>query len=473
MADKGISVISHNGEDYNINDPNIAGEFYPNSNYAVGDHVTHEGKLYVFTAAHTGAWTGTDVTQVQIGAELHDYGAHAMVRYDVAQTLTDAQKTVARNNIGAASGSVVSEQGVFLSNLSAAVGTVPTGETVEGQITDLKSAISPLEPTATSEDIGKTLVAKTVTNGKVSEYELATIISGLTDEAKTALLNCFAHVAWIDEHGRDYYDALYSALYNQEPPAPSLFKYGRVDSSSAITGSYIDADGSIKTATSSSGYYDDYIDVKGLASILIHYEGEATYGAYNVRISIYDANKIFTRQIHINGANGNYVPVEFQNGESYIRLGWYSATTPAFWLESTSPLPLVMEIGDIDGSTGQDKTSNLRIRTKEYIPVTGKISVEDCPWGGMNWLSFTESDMLGKGGYFFRCYNASYEIIGTLIGPNNTMYDVDIFEFALPENTAYVRMEAQKVTGITINAGFSNNTHPFAINGISYQITEE
>ena len=127
MADKGISVISHNGEDYNINDPNIAGEFYPNSNYAVGDHVTHEGKLYVFTAAHTGAWNGTDVTQVQIGAELHDYGAHAMVRYAVAQTLTDAQKTVARNNIGAASGSVVSEQGIFLTNLSAAVGTVPTG----------------------------------------------------------------------------------------------------------------------------------------------------------------------------------------------------------------------------------------------------------------------------------------------------------------------------------------------------------
>ena len=40
--------------------------------------------------------------------------------------------------------------------------------------------------------------------------------SGLTDGAKQALLNCFAHVAWIDEHGQDYYDALESALY---PPA--------------------------------------------------------------------------------------------------------------------------------------------------------------------------------------------------------------------------------------------------------------
>lgn len=40
--------------------------------------------------------------------------------------------------------------------------------------------------------------------------------SGLTDDIKQALLNCFAHVAWIDEHGQDYYDALEDALY---PPA--------------------------------------------------------------------------------------------------------------------------------------------------------------------------------------------------------------------------------------------------------------
>ena len=36
--------------------------------------------------------------------------------------------------------------------------------------------------------------------------------SGLTDDIKTALLNCFAHVAWVDADGQDYYDALESAL---------------------------------------------------------------------------------------------------------------------------------------------------------------------------------------------------------------------------------------------------------------------
>lgn len=39
---------------------------------------------------------------------------------------------------------------------------------------------------------------------------------GLSDEIKQALLDCFAHVAWVDEYGWTYYDALYDALY---PPA--------------------------------------------------------------------------------------------------------------------------------------------------------------------------------------------------------------------------------------------------------------
>ena len=45
------------------------------------------------------------------------------------------------------------------------------------------------------------------------EDEISQIIPGLSSEAKEALLACFEHVAWIDEHGQDYYDALESALY--------------------------------------------------------------------------------------------------------------------------------------------------------------------------------------------------------------------------------------------------------------------
>lgn len=36
---------------------------------------------------------------------------------------------------------------------------------------------------------------------------------GLSDRAKVALLTCFEHVAWIDTHGQDCYEALEAALY--------------------------------------------------------------------------------------------------------------------------------------------------------------------------------------------------------------------------------------------------------------------
>jgi len=38
--------------------------FNPSHSYAVGDIVMYDGKMYEFTAAHTGAWTGTDVRQI-------------------------------------------------------------------------------------------------------------------------------------------------------------------------------------------------------------------------------------------------------------------------------------------------------------------------------------------------------------------------------------------------------------------------
>lgn len=38
--------------------------FDPTHSYAAGDIVMYGGKMYEFTSAHTGAWTGTDVTQI-------------------------------------------------------------------------------------------------------------------------------------------------------------------------------------------------------------------------------------------------------------------------------------------------------------------------------------------------------------------------------------------------------------------------
>lgn len=50
------------------------------------------------------------------------------------------------------------------------------------------------------------------------EAAAAAAQAGLTEDLKQALLDCFAHVAWIDGDGQEYYDALESALY---PPVPA------------------------------------------------------------------------------------------------------------------------------------------------------------------------------------------------------------------------------------------------------------
>ena len=53
---------------------------------------------------------------------------------------------------------------------------------------------------------------KIILNG--TEYTIAGSGEGLSEEAKTALLNCFENAAWTNIDGQAYYDALYSALYS-------------------------------------------------------------------------------------------------------------------------------------------------------------------------------------------------------------------------------------------------------------------
>ena len=73
MAVKGMSEFRADGENYTINDPNIANEFSTYAAYAAGDYVYYQGNLYHFTAAHAaGAWTGTDATQVKLGVDVSD-----------------------------------------------------------------------------------------------------------------------------------------------------------------------------------------------------------------------------------------------------------------------------------------------------------------------------------------------------------------------------------------------------------------
>ena len=95
------------------------------------------------------------------------------------------------------------------------------------------------------------------------KQDLSEIVPGLSDEAKEALLACFEHVAWIDEHGQDYYDALETALHPSEYPkitavyTPSgiIYNVDDVDSiKQNLVVTYFETESDSGTVLSSSQY---------------------------------------------------------------------------------------------------------------------------------------------------------------------------------------------------------------------------
>ena len=71
MSNKGLAVLTHENEDYIINDPNIADEFSTSKAYAAGERCYYQGNLYRFTSAHSaGAWNSSHVILDKIAADI-------------------------------------------------------------------------------------------------------------------------------------------------------------------------------------------------------------------------------------------------------------------------------------------------------------------------------------------------------------------------------------------------------------------
>ena len=119
-------------------------------------------------------------------------------------------------------------------------------------------------------------------------------INGWSDDTKVALLNAFAHVAWEDEHGQDYVDALTDALYPEEPPATlesiscvytqsgTVYNTDSLDSLKAdlvVTATYSDS----TTATISSGYTLSGTLTTGTSEITVTYNGKTD--TFNVTVT--------------------------------------------------------------------------------------------------------------------------------------------------------------------------------------------
>ena len=123
MANKGMSAYTHQGEDYTINDPNIANEFDATAAYSAGDFVNFQGNLYQFKVDHAaGAMNYSQVNLVKIGEKVG--GTEKDLSDEIAPTGNASENTFEMKNL---------LSGMIWTYGSALDGT--TGEPVSNQYT--------------------------------------------------------------------------------------------------------------------------------------------------------------------------------------------------------------------------------------------------------------------------------------------------------------------------------------------------
>lgn len=157
----------------------VADEFSTSDSYLDGEYVLKDGVLYRFTADHAaGAWSTSDTEAITVGEALEE--------------LAGGGGGGAVQSVNGQTGTVVLDAG----DLEYDDEETYTSGTVGKEISNLKGGLNDIQ-TATSGDIGKALSPKTVSGGKVTEWQyVATGGGGSVDPQDIAE----AVDVWCDEN---------------------------------------------------------------------------------------------------------------------------------------------------------------------------------------------------------------------------------------------------------------------------------
>jgi hypothetical protein len=175
---------------------------------------------------------------------------------------------------------------------------------------DVEAALNTIDPTLSIE--GRAADAKKVGDEitgikqDLSELvETVNTIEPLSEVAKAALLNCFAHVAWIDEHGQAYYDALeaalndiqsISAVYTQSGTVYATDTLDSLKENLVVTATKPD---STQYVVPDSKYTLSGVLMVGVSTITVTYKGQTA--TFNVNVT--DSRLVYEIPANTNLAN--------------------------------------------------------------------------------------------------------------------------------------------------------------------------
>jgi len=411
------------------------------------------------------------------------------VRFDIAQDKTEEEKARGRANLGV--------------NLGDVVMTIP-------------QTLSDAQKLQVRNNIG------------ISET------SGLSGEAKNALLALLRKVAYVVENGEEYYRALREALSawlfnlvddftstgannvdteivleegkeytillciipsNDTVTSPSnytmLYSNRRNENTSAYVGMHVihtgnsigvngsGIDAAVTLTKSKIAYIATTITSERMMTSLVEIEKSGNMYSGTKQ---YEASKIYNGFSLLLGYQGtpnnqgfhgvfkDFKVVDYLLSDREIKS--YVATG------KTDYKILIMEIGNIDTSGVNDDTIDVRIRTKSYISVNDTLTMYGCPFAS-TWEAYGgrgAGDGYIIAGWFVRCYDSNKQFIGSTYPtvPDVRVYDNEL----LPTGTKYIKVMIQRGGAVEASnhytEGFSSAAiYPLVIDGNAYFIEEE
>jgi hypothetical protein len=162
----------------------------------------------------------------------------------------------------------------------------------------------------------------------------------MTEEVKQTLLDCFEHVAWIDDQGQTYYNALYNALY---PPAElvsisAVFTQGdnviydtdtldTLKQYLVVTAAYDDQTTQTVTDYTLSGTL-----AEGTSTITVSYGGKTT--TFNVTVTHAESGEIEMMPM-VPALSFKACPLYSDNGQTVLTDSGFESVTNAHPIRST------------------------------------------------------------------------------------------------------------------------------------------